>query len=85
MRHSKIGRSTSGVGQNENPPFSSNVSFHQLRTCRARDFGRGEASRPARRRAAGAAEKQAAKKYLAPNCVPKDTVPFEVPHCLRRR
>jgi hypothetical protein len=31
------------------------------------------------------AEKQAAKEYLAPNCVPKDTVPFEVPHCLRRR
>ena len=29
--------------------------------------------------------KQAAKKYLARNCVPKDTVPFEVPHCLRRR
>jgi hypothetical protein len=31
------------------------------------------------------AEKQAAKEYLAPNCVPKDTVPFEVPHRLRRR
>jgi hypothetical protein len=31
------------------------------------------------------AEKLAAKEYLAPNCVPKDTVPFEVPHCLRRR
>jgi hypothetical protein len=31
------------------------------------------------------AEKQVAKEYLAPNCVPKDTVPFEVPHCLRRR
>jgi hypothetical protein len=31
------------------------------------------------------AEKQAAKEYLAPNCVPKDTVPFEVPDCLRRR
>jgi SIR2-like domain len=32
-----------------------------------------------------AAMATAAKEYLAPNCVPKDTVPFEVPHCLRRR
>ena len=37
------------------------------------------------KRALEPAEKQAAKEYLAPNCVPKDTVPFEVPHCLRRR
>ena len=33
----------------------------------------------------GAGAGEAAKEYLAPNCVPKDTVPFEVPHCLRRR
>ena len=36
-------------------------------------------------RALEPAKKQAANEYLAPNCVPKDTVPFEVPHCLRRR
>jgi hypothetical protein len=63
-------------------------------------YGRGDGSFPAfeasdhvaqgvapvsRSMALEPAEKQAAKEYLAPNCVPKDTVPFEVPHCLRRR
>ena len=63
-------------------------------------YGRGDGSFPAfeasdhvaqgvapvsRSMALEPAEKLAAKEYLAPNCVPKDTVPFEVPHCLRRR